>query len=91
MSANDPLEKLINDFDAIEVKEPPHKRLEKISKSASNKQSTGDIVDFGFVKIWTVLLEIFSIFYVQTQERKNNVTYKNLKNDKNETTQQESK
>ena len=73
MSNIDPLKEIIEGLEPVEAKKASDKRVQEVSKNAQAKQSQADLVDFGFVKIWTAILEIFSVFYVQTQERKNEI------------------
>ena len=59
MASNDPLKVLINetdDFDNVECM-PTSLRTKKIIDKVQKKQSHGDILDFGFVKIWAVLFD----------------------------------
>lgn len=70
MSSEDPLKKIILDSDLGGAREDSSERVNKISKAVNAKDSQAKIVDFGIVKIWTVLLELIGVFYVRTQERK---------------------
>ena len=40
-----------------------------IARKVQKQQSQKDVLNFGLVKFWTVLLQIFSVFYVQTKRR----------------------
>ena len=42
----------------------------QIIAKAKSQQSQKDLLSFGFVKLWTVVLEFLSIFYVYSQNRK---------------------
>lgn len=44
-----------------------------IVQGARRQQGQKDVLDFGLIKFWTILLQIFSMFYVETKRHQNRV------------------
>ncbi len=55
-------------------------RTQVIGKKIKRKQSQADFVEFGFAKIWIILIEFLSVFYVRAQENNINIKNKDLIN-----------
>jgi len=90
MDSNNKLDNLIKEPFSEDKLSSSEERLKKIQDKINSAQSKSDFADFGFVKIWVVLVEFFSVFYARTQERKMNIENLNLKN-KNKLKNQETK
>lgn len=69
MNFDDDLKDLINETDANKRSEADAQRAkQKIITKAKRQQGQKDLLDFGFVKIWTILLELFSIIFVNVKK-----------------------
>lgn len=76
----DELKKIL-DLDDGSVRSIENERIaaKKIVSRAKRRQGSNDFLEFGFIKMWTIVLEFFGLFY---KEAKRNSDFKSPKNDK---------
>ncbi len=77
MSDNDKLKDFIDKESTSANPDFEKKLRERIKKSAKRAQGTSDFAEFGFIKIWSVLLEIFSKIFAHTTKKPSHKTDNN--------------
>lgn len=79
MKNDDPFAKLIKEAETTpEARKISPERVNSIQKQIKKKQSQSDLLEFGFVKLWTIILEFFAKVHTSTHS---NVEFDKLKNE----------
>lgn len=67
----DELEKAL-DFDESSTRSPEDKNraAQRIVSRAKRQKGRSDFLEFGFVKMWSVVLEFLGLFYVEYKRKK---------------------
>ena len=70
MSSDDNFKKLIDGIEPLHRSDKDQQLAQdKILRKASRKQNQVNLLEFGFVKIWTILLEFLMLFYVKSKQQ----------------------